>query len=150
MSQQYIIDESGDRKYYVVTPQLVWALSRDPYDYTLWGVVKMIAGEEGPEKRTGGLATIPAGGPAVPSPDRDGGDVVEAAGVLLVDNPVHPGPRLLVDGLEHARGVEAHAIVCVEGEEAGVQRPCEAQGLVAVAGAEEAVHLQVPGLQGLS
>ena len=47
MSQQYIIDESGDRKYYVVTPQLVWALSRDPYDYTLWGVVKMIAGEEG-------------------------------------------------------------------------------------------------------
>ena len=40
-------DKSGDRKYFIITPQLVWALSRTPYDYALWDVVKMIAGEDG-------------------------------------------------------------------------------------------------------
>jgi hypothetical protein len=42
-----ITDNSADKKYFVITPQLVWALSRDPYDYTLWNTVKMIAGDEG-------------------------------------------------------------------------------------------------------
>lgn len=40
-------DTSNDREYYTITPRLVWALSRDPYDYTLWGVIKDIAGEDG-------------------------------------------------------------------------------------------------------
>jgi len=40
-------DESGDRKYFVITPQLVWALSRDNFDMGLWYVVKMIAGDDG-------------------------------------------------------------------------------------------------------
>ena len=40
-------DKSGDRRYFIITPQLVWALSRTPYDYVLWDVVKMIAGEDG-------------------------------------------------------------------------------------------------------
>lgn len=38
---------SGDWNYYVVTPQLVWALSRNPYDFTLWCVIKMVAGDGG-------------------------------------------------------------------------------------------------------
>jgi len=40
-------DEGGDRKYYVIVPQIVLALSRDPYDFTLWVAIKMIAGENG-------------------------------------------------------------------------------------------------------
>ncbi len=40
-------DQSSDRSYFVITPQLVWALCQDPYEYTLWGVIKMIAGEQG-------------------------------------------------------------------------------------------------------
>jgi len=40
-------DQSNDRSYFVITPQLVWALCQDPYEYTLWGVIKMIAGEQG-------------------------------------------------------------------------------------------------------
>lgn len=42
-----IAAETTDRKYFIVTPQLVWALSRDPHDLTLWTVVKMIAGDHG-------------------------------------------------------------------------------------------------------
>jgi len=40
-------DKSGDRKYYVAVPQLVWFLARGPYDLALWTTIKMIAGEEG-------------------------------------------------------------------------------------------------------
>jgi len=43
--QNKLTDQSSDRKYFIMTPQLVWALSRDPYDFTLWNVVKMVAGE---------------------------------------------------------------------------------------------------------
>lgn len=42
-----ITDKSKDRKYFTITPRLVLALSRSPYDYTLWAVVKDVAGEEG-------------------------------------------------------------------------------------------------------
>lgn len=42
-----IIDESQDQKYFTITPRLVWALARNPYDYTLWGTIKGIAGEAG-------------------------------------------------------------------------------------------------------
>src|SRR5512134_1814620 len=38
-------DESDDRKYFTITPRLVWALSRNCYDYTLWNVIKDIAGD---------------------------------------------------------------------------------------------------------
>lgn len=47
MSRTTIADKSADRKYFIITPQLVWALSRDTYDYTFWNVVKMIAGDHG-------------------------------------------------------------------------------------------------------
>ena len=45
--QNKIRDFSSDKKYFMITPQLVWAVSRSPYDYTLWNVIKMIAGENG-------------------------------------------------------------------------------------------------------
>lgn len=35
------------RRFFVMTPQLVWALSRDPYDFMLWSVVKMAAWDTG-------------------------------------------------------------------------------------------------------
>jgi len=40
-------DNSQDKKYFTITPRLVHALSRDPYDYTLWCTIKDIAGEHG-------------------------------------------------------------------------------------------------------
>ncbi len=40
-------DESQDQKYFTITPRLVWALARNPYDYTLWATIKGIAGEAG-------------------------------------------------------------------------------------------------------
>lgn len=45
--QNAITDNSEDGKYFTITPRLVWVLSRDPYDYTLWGVIKDIAGKKG-------------------------------------------------------------------------------------------------------
>jgi len=42
-----IRDESKDKAYFTITPRLVWALSRDPYDYILWDVIKTIAGDAG-------------------------------------------------------------------------------------------------------
>ncbi len=42
-----IKDRSGDGKYFVQIPRLVWALSRSPYDYMLWSVIKEIAGDQG-------------------------------------------------------------------------------------------------------
>jgi hypothetical protein len=42
-----VSDGSNDRLYFLQTPQLVFALCRTPYDFTLWSVVKMIAGEQG-------------------------------------------------------------------------------------------------------
>ncbi len=35
------------RRFFVMTPQLVWAQSRDPYDFMLWNVVKMAAWDTG-------------------------------------------------------------------------------------------------------
>lgn len=40
-------DKSNDKKYFIVTPRLVWALCEDPYEYTFWSLVKDIAGEDG-------------------------------------------------------------------------------------------------------
>lgn len=40
-------DDSGDRRYFVIVPQIVWALCRDVYDLSLWHTIKMIAGEDG-------------------------------------------------------------------------------------------------------
>ena len=42
-----IRDESNDKKYFIMTPQLVLALCKDPYEFALWNVVKMIAAEKG-------------------------------------------------------------------------------------------------------
>jgi len=47
MGHNKIVDKSNDEKYFTIAPRLVWALSRSPYDYTLWCVVKDIAGTEG-------------------------------------------------------------------------------------------------------
>jgi hypothetical protein len=41
------IDESQDQRYFTITPRLVWALSRSPFDFTLWSTIKGIAGEAG-------------------------------------------------------------------------------------------------------
>ena len=46
-SANVVSDESNDKKYFIIVPQIVLALCRTPYDYTLWSVVKMIAGEYG-------------------------------------------------------------------------------------------------------
>jgi len=47
MGDNRLDDQSADRKYFVIVPQIVWALAHDTYDLTLWCVVKMIAGEKG-------------------------------------------------------------------------------------------------------
>jgi hypothetical protein len=47
MPQNYIKNESGDAKYFVMILRLVWALCRSPYDFILWSVIKDIAGERG-------------------------------------------------------------------------------------------------------
>ncbi len=48
MSKQTSIhDNSNDHKYFILTPQIVLALSRTPQDFTLWNVIKMIAAEKG-------------------------------------------------------------------------------------------------------
>jgi hypothetical protein len=45
-SHYKIRNDNPDRKYFIITPRLVWVLSRNPYDYTFWCVVRDIAGEE--------------------------------------------------------------------------------------------------------
>lgn len=45
--ESFIQDESRDRSYFTIVPQLVWALCQDTYEFTLWHVIKMIAGEDG-------------------------------------------------------------------------------------------------------
>ncbi len=47
MSNNKVEDDSQDKKYFILTPQIVWALCRDPYDFTLWNVIKMVAAEKG-------------------------------------------------------------------------------------------------------
>lgn len=42
-----VSDESRSRNYFNQVPQIVWALSRSPQDYTLWNVIYMVAGEDG-------------------------------------------------------------------------------------------------------
>lgn len=42
-----IRDESNDRKYFIITPRIVKAYSRNPYDLALWDTIKDIAGENG-------------------------------------------------------------------------------------------------------
>ena len=42
-----IANNSGDHKYFIITPQLVHMLTRDPYEFTLWAVIKMVAGDKG-------------------------------------------------------------------------------------------------------
>lgn len=47
MDENKAINASRDHIYFAITPRLVWALSRNPYDETLWRVVKDIAGDSG-------------------------------------------------------------------------------------------------------
>lgn len=42
-----VTDKSNSKSYFNQVPQIVWALSRSPQDYTLWNVIYMIAGEDG-------------------------------------------------------------------------------------------------------
>lgn len=42
-----IHDESNDKKYFIITPRIVKAYSRNPYDLALWDTIKDIAGESG-------------------------------------------------------------------------------------------------------
>lgn len=46
-AQTKVVDESQDQKYFTITPRLVWAFSRNPFDYTLWSTIKGIAGDAG-------------------------------------------------------------------------------------------------------
>lgn len=46
--EQYkVTDNSGDPKYFVQIPRIVWAYARDPYDLMFYSVIKDIAGEHG-------------------------------------------------------------------------------------------------------
>lgn len=47
MPNNRINDESSDRAYFTITPRIVWALAEDTQEYTLWCVIKDIAGEAG-------------------------------------------------------------------------------------------------------
>jgi hypothetical protein len=47
MTDHRIDDQSNDHKYFSVTPRLVWALCEDPYEFTLWSVIRDISGEKG-------------------------------------------------------------------------------------------------------
>jgi hypothetical protein len=40
-------DEGKDKSFFIITPRLVWALSRTPYDLAFWMTIKDIAGDEG-------------------------------------------------------------------------------------------------------
>lgn len=40
-----LTDGSNDKGYFIITPRIVWAMCRNPYDYILWSIVKDIAGE---------------------------------------------------------------------------------------------------------
>ena len=46
-SHNELVNEGADHKYFVIIPQIVWALAHDTYDLALWYVVKMIAGDAG-------------------------------------------------------------------------------------------------------
>jgi len=39
-------DRSGDKKYFIQIPQIVWGLCQDTYELVLWATIKMIAGEK--------------------------------------------------------------------------------------------------------
>ena len=45
--QVEIKNESNDHKYFIITPRIVKAYSRTPYDLALWDTIKDIAGEGG-------------------------------------------------------------------------------------------------------
>jgi hypothetical protein len=47
MTKARVKDNSNDRSYFTITPRLVWAICEDPDEYTLWCVIKDIAGEDG-------------------------------------------------------------------------------------------------------
>ena len=39
--------DTTDRRYFTMTPHIVLAMCRDAYDFTLWSIVKTVAGESG-------------------------------------------------------------------------------------------------------
>ena len=45
--EQIIKRDNTDRKYFVLTPRLVWAKCENVYQYALWNIVKGIAGDDG-------------------------------------------------------------------------------------------------------
>ena len=47
MTNNAIKPDVSDRKYFFMTPHIVLAKCRDAYDFTLWSVIKTIAGESG-------------------------------------------------------------------------------------------------------
>lgn len=47
MDDNQIVDASQDHIYFAITPRIVWALSRNPYDESLWRAIKDIAGDSG-------------------------------------------------------------------------------------------------------
>ena len=47
MSGNVVKADNSDRKYFTMTPHIVLALCRDPFDFTVWSVIKTVAGEIG-------------------------------------------------------------------------------------------------------
>ena len=47
MEDNRIDGKDPDRKYFIMTPQLVWALCENVYQFTLWNVIKMVAADNG-------------------------------------------------------------------------------------------------------
>ena len=46
MTEVRVDVNSNDRKYYTQVQRLVWAKCRNPYDLSLWIVIKNIAGDK--------------------------------------------------------------------------------------------------------
>lgn len=47
MENNKVTNKSGDKKYFTIIPRIVWMRARSPYDFTLWSVIKDVAGEDG-------------------------------------------------------------------------------------------------------
>lgn len=67
-----ITNKSNDKGYFTIVPRLVWAIARNPYDFTLWAVIKDIAGENGECRLTRDeLATLAMMSPGQVTKSRD-------------------------------------------------------------------------------
>lgn len=89
-----VSDESNDRKYFNQTPFIVWLKCSDPYEYALWNVIKMIAGESKEcYLTTNDLATLSMMSVGKVSTCRES---LLAKGLIVGEKRVHDGHQLPV------------------------------------------------------